>query len=154
MILTAVLLKAESFAEMQPLKVICHSKMYTITGYTVEQIICDDNGVYEDPKSAEKDYLVEMKGNTLKAFVVHKEGDKYIHKVRNGHSYKRVVVDSNEVYLIERYYRKNKSLSGLRHMVVKKMQPSYAKKNIFASSIASVKKFTRFKSTAKCDTTY
>ena len=31
-----------------------------------------------------KDYLVEMKGNMLKASVVHKEGDKYIHKVRNG----------------------------------------------------------------------
>ena len=44
-----------------------------------------------------KDYLVEMKGNMLKASVVHKEGDKYIHKVRNGQSYDRVVVDPNKV---------------------------------------------------------
>ena len=42
--------------------------------------------------------------------------------------------------MIERYYRKNKSLPGLRHMVVNKMQPTYATKNIFVSSIASVKK--------------
>ena len=104
---------------MQPLKGICHNKMYTITGYTIEQINCDDNGAYEDPKSAENDYLVEVKGNMLKASVVHKEGDKFIHKVRNSQSYDRVVVDPKEVYMIKRYYRKNKSLPGLRHMVVK-----------------------------------
>ena len=119
MLLTAVLLKAESFAKMQPLKGICHDKMYTITGYTIEQINCDDNGAYEDPKSATKDYLVEIKGNMLTASVVHQEGDKYIHKVRNDRSYNRVVVDLNDVYMTERYYRKNKSLPGLRHMVVK-----------------------------------
>ena len=83
MLLTAVLLKAESFPEMQPLKGICHSKMYTITGYTIEQINCNDKGAYEDPKSAEKAYLVEIKGNMLKTSAVHKVGDKYIHKVRN-----------------------------------------------------------------------
>ena len=31
----------------------------------------------------------------------------------------RVVVDLNEVYMIEKYYRKKRSLPGLRHMVVK-----------------------------------
>ena len=119
MLLTAVLLKVKSCAEMQPLKWICHNKMYTVTGYTIEQINCDDNGAYKDPKSAKKDYLVEIKGNTLKASVLHQEGDKYIKKVRNCRSYERVVVDPNEVNMIERYYRKNKSLPGLRHIVVK-----------------------------------
>ena len=84
MLLTVVLLKAESFAEMQPLKGFCHNKIYTITGYTIEQINCDVNGAYEDPKSAKKDHLVEINRNMLKESVVHKEGDKYIHKVRNG----------------------------------------------------------------------
>ena len=55
----------------------------------------------------------------LTACVVHKEGDKYIRKVRNGRWSDRVVVDPNKVYMIKRYYRKNKSLPGLRHMVVK-----------------------------------
>ena len=55
----------------------------------------------------------------LKASFVHKEGYKYIHKVRNGRSYDRVVVDPNKVYMVERYCCKNKSLPGLRHMVVK-----------------------------------
>ena len=119
MLLNAVLLKAESFAEMQPFKGIYHNKMYTIIGYTIEQINCDDNRGYEDPKSAKKYYLVEIKGNMLKASVVYKGGDKYIHKVRTGRSYDRVVFDPNKVCMIERYYRKNKSLPGLRHMVVK-----------------------------------
>ena len=82
---------------MQLLKKICHNKMYTIMGYTKEQVNCNDNGAYEDPKSAKKDYLVEMKGNMLKAPVVHKDGNKYIHKVRNGRSYDRVVADPNKV---------------------------------------------------------
>ena len=43
--------------------------------------------------------------------------------------------------MIERYCHKNKSLPGLKHMVVKiKNATSYPTKNIFASSIASVKK--------------
>ena len=84
MLLTVVLLKAESFAEMQPLKGFCHNKIYTITGYTIEQINWDVNGAYEDPKSPKKDYLVEINRNMLKASVVHEEWDKYIHKVRNG----------------------------------------------------------------------
>ena len=33
---------------MEPLKGICHNKIYTITGYTIEQINCDDNGAYEE----------------------------------------------------------------------------------------------------------
>ena len=28
--------------------------MYTITGYTIEQVNCDDNGAYEDLNSAKK----------------------------------------------------------------------------------------------------
>ena len=39
---------------MQLLKKICHNKMYTITGYTKEQVNYNDNGAYEDPKSAKK----------------------------------------------------------------------------------------------------
>ena len=40
--------------------------MYTVTGYTIEQTNCDNNGACENPKSAKKDYLVEIKGNMLK----------------------------------------------------------------------------------------
>ena len=40
-------------------------------------------------------------------------------RVRKMTEVDRVVVDPNEVYMIERCHRKNKSLPGLRHMVVK-----------------------------------
>ena len=119
MLLTVVLLKAESFAEMQLLKGICHNKTYAITGYSIEQTNCDDNGAYEDLKSEKKDYLVEIKRNMLKASVVHKEKGKYVHKVRKSRSYNRVVVDLNEAYMIERCYHKNKSLPSLKHIAVK-----------------------------------
>ena len=120
MLLTAVLLKPQYFSEVEPLKGICHNKMYTITGYTIEQINCDDNGAYEDFKSAKTEYAIEIKGDEIiKANVVHKEGEKYIQNVRAGRSYERTVADPTKVYAIERYYRKNKSFPGLRHMVVK-----------------------------------
>ena len=69
---------------MQPLKGIFHNKLYTITGYTLEQINCDDNGANEYPTSVKKDYLVEIKGNMFKSSVAHKERNKYTHQM-TGH---------------------------------------------------------------------
>ena len=57
----------KAFPEMQQLNEICPNKMYTITGYTAEQINCDGNGGYEDPKSAKKDCLVEIKRKYVKS---------------------------------------------------------------------------------------
>lgn len=33
--------------------------MYTVTSYTIEQIIYDNNRTYEDPKDAKKECFVE-----------------------------------------------------------------------------------------------
>jgi len=87
LLLTAVLLKPQYFSEMEPSKGVCHNKMYTINGYKIEQINCDDNGAYEDPKSANKEYSVEIKGEEIKVNVVHKEGEKYIQNVTSGRTY-------------------------------------------------------------------
>ena len=89
----------------------------------------------------EKDYLVEVKSNMLNASALHKEGNKYIHKVRKGRSYDRVAVDPNEVYTIERYYRKNKTLPGLTHMVAKiKNATKVCYEKYFCTIYRSVKK--------------
>ena len=48
MLLTIALLRGKDFVEMEPLKGICHNKMYTVVGYTINQINCDDNGAYGD----------------------------------------------------------------------------------------------------------
>lgn len=118
-LLTAILLKPKHFAEMEPLKGICHNKMYTLKGFSINEINCDDNGAYEEARSVKKEYVVEQNDGKLTANVVRKEGGVYMLNARSGRTYEKTVVDPKKVYVIERYYRKNKSIKGLRHMVVR-----------------------------------
>ena len=104
---------------MKPLKGICHNKMYTVVGYTINQINCDDNGAYGDTRSVKKHYYVQEENGKLIVNTLYKEGNQYLQHVRNGRSYDKLLVEPSKVYTIERYYRRNKSFPGLRHMVVK-----------------------------------
>ena len=74
--------------------------MYTITGYTMEQINCDDNGANEYPTSVKKDYLVEIKRNMFKSSVAHKETSTFMKWPVIWQLYDTVVYP-NEVYMIE-----------------------------------------------------
>ena len=119
MLLTVVLLREKDFVEMEPLKGNCHDEMYTVVGYTINQINCDDNGAYGDTKSVKKDYYVQEEDRKLIVNTVYKESNQYVQHVRNGWSYNIPLVEPSKVYPIERYYRINKSVPGLRHIVVK-----------------------------------
>ena len=59
MLLTVVLLRGRDFIEIEPFKGICHNNIYTVVGYTINQINYDDNGAYGDTKSVKKDYYVQ-----------------------------------------------------------------------------------------------
>ena len=59
MLLTVVLLRGRDFIEIEPFKRICHNNIYTVVGYTINQINYDDNGAYGDTKSVKKDYYVQ-----------------------------------------------------------------------------------------------
>ena len=119
MLLTVVLLRGKDFVEMEPLKETFHNKMYTVVGYTINQINCDDNGAYGDTRSVKKHYCVQEENGKLIVNTLYKEGNQYLQHVRNGRSYDKLLVEPSKVYTIERYYRRNKSFPGLRHMVVK-----------------------------------
>ena len=67
-----------------------------------------------------KDYYVqEEDGKLIVNTAVYREGNQYVHNARNGRSYDKLLVEPSKVYTIERYYRRNKSVPGLRHMVAK-----------------------------------
>ena len=66
-----------------------------------------------------KDYYVQEEDGKLIVNIVYKEGSQYVQHVRNGLSYDKLLVEPSKVYTIERYYRRNKSFPGLRHMVMK-----------------------------------
>ena len=69
------MLRGKDFVEMEPLKGICHNKRYTVVGYTINQISCDDNGAYGDTRSVKKKYYFHEEGDRLVVSIVCKEGN-------------------------------------------------------------------------------
>ena len=83
MLLTVVLLRGKDFVEMEPLKGICHNTRYTVVGYTMNQINCDDNGAYEDTRSVKKEYYFQEEGAKLVVNTVYKESNQYLNFLLN-----------------------------------------------------------------------
>ena len=84
MLLTVVLLRGKDFVEMEPLKETFHNKMYTVVGYTINQINCDDNGAYGGTRSVKEDYYVQEEDGKLIVNTVYKEGNQYVRMLEMG----------------------------------------------------------------------
>ena len=95
--------------------------MYTIKNKSVDQITCDNNGAYNNSRSNSKDFYVDIEDNQVKECkMVHKEGNLlYYNRRCSSRSYEKVYIDREKVYCIKRYYKHNKSVPGLRLMIVK-----------------------------------
>ena len=115
----AILLNAKSYEKCEPLKAVREDLMYTIKNKTLSDVTCDDNGAYLKPRNAKKLYCVKISENSVKTNCVHKLGDAYVIRSRVGRKYVNEEVSNDTVYLLERYYRDNKSIEGLRQMVVR-----------------------------------
>ena len=89
--------------------------MYTVVGYTINQINCNDNGAYWDTRSVKKDCYAQEEDGKLIVNTVYKKDNQYVQYVRNVRSYDKLLIDPSKVYTIERYHRRNKSFPGLRH---------------------------------------
>ena len=59
MLLTVIFPKWKDFVKTEPLKGICQNKMYTVVGYTINEMNCDDNDAYGDTKRVKKHYYVQ-----------------------------------------------------------------------------------------------
>ena len=93
--------------------------MYTVKRDDFEKITCDSNGAYLNSRNVKTYYLVEEFDGTLRAKKVHQSDDGCFINKRQGQGYVAVLVEDESVYLIERYYRKNKSIPDLRRMIVR-----------------------------------
>ena len=85
------MLRGKDFVEIEPLKGICHNRMCTVVGYTINQINYDDNGAYWDIRSVKKDCYVQQEDGKLIANTVYKEGNQYVQHVKNGQSYDKLL---------------------------------------------------------------
>ena len=97
----------------RPLKNVRENKVYTVKEDNLEKITYDDNGAYLNSRNVKTHYLVEELDGSLRAKKVHKPDDGYFINKRQGQGYVAVPVEDESVYLIERYYRQNKSIPKL-----------------------------------------
>lgn len=102
-----------------PLKNVRENKVYTVKESDLKKITCDDNGAYIGSKNVTTHYLVEDIDQILTAKKVHKSDDSYYINIRQGQTYVATPVEKENVYLLERYYRQNKSIPNLRRIIVR-----------------------------------
>ena len=85
------------------------------------KVTADDNRAYFNSRSNRKQYVIESdrgRVTTIKTIHVTPDG-KFYYNSRNGKLYDTVYVNKNNVYTLERYYRQNKSIPGLKRLIVK-----------------------------------
>ena len=116
-----VLLLYPSKCEVRsPLKMCRENKMYTFKNFQISEITCDDNGSYKDLNTVKTKYFVHMDEND-DVFVrdVHQINGRYYYKERNGRQYFDTEVPMENIYMLDHYYRTNKSIEQLKMMVVR-----------------------------------
>ena len=103
-----------------PLKNQRENSMYTIKNAKIEDITCDGNSAYLKTRTNKRYYCLLVKDGRVITKIVHSFDDEnfYLNQ-RNDRDYEAIRVDINDVYLIERYYRQNKSIPLLRQMIVR-----------------------------------
>lgn len=117
-ILKILLVNPEKYEEVTPLKSVRRNKVYTIKNCRLENITCDDNGAYVNNNSNKKLYYVNIcEGGDVDIKIVHKVDDHYVYKERSGRFYDTVIVDPKDIYELQRYYSKNKSIRELRRTI-------------------------------------
>ena len=95
--------------------------MYTIKNAKTENITCDGNGAYLKTRTNKWYYCLLAKDGRIITKIVHSSDDENIYfNQRNGRDYEAIRVDINDVYLIERYYRQNKSIPLLKEIIVRR----------------------------------
>ena len=94
--------------------------MYTIKNFQISEITCEDNVSYKDSNTVKTKYYVHIDENE-DVFVrgVHQINGRYYYKERNRRQYFDTEVPMENIYILDRYYRTNKSNGQLKMMVMR-----------------------------------
>ena len=95
--------------------------LYTIKDVSINNMNCDNNGSYGNNGSNKKTYYVKRTENNIeRARIVRNDSNnRFYYKERKGRQYYNEHVPSSEVYTVERICRRNKSISRLKHLIVR-----------------------------------
>ena len=115
----ALLVEPTKYEVPTPLKRVRENRMYTVRNCSLSDITCDDNGSYRDSNSNSKLYYVKMDGNSTTVSSVNEvPGKPFYYRERVGRKWANIDVSNEYVYKLVRYYRSNKTIPGLKMMVV------------------------------------
>ena len=101
---------------MTPLKRVRENKVYTIKDCVLSDITCDDNEAHNKTNKVKHDYYVV---GVQAVKWVHKSKDGYFYKKRVSRRYIDVVAPTKDVYILHRYYRYCKTVSGLKMIAIR-----------------------------------
>ena len=117
-----LILDYAKYEEKDALKGVRNNRMYTILESKFNDVCADDNGAYRNSRSTKKLYhlKIDRSRNAIISKGVHEHnGDFYCNVRGKGNTYNRVSVDKCDIWTLERYYRVNKSISGLDRMIAR-----------------------------------
>ena len=125
MIFQSILFEPKRYEVTSPLKRVRENKMYTILmkNHSLEDITADDNGSYLKTSGNTKHFYVNKSDNGLPVVkLVHCDNKGYYYKDRSdtdNRSYANVYVPKENVHSLVRYYRRHKSIKGLKVTIIK-----------------------------------
>jgi len=117
-----LILDYAKYEEKEAVKGVRNDRLYTILNTKFNDVCADDNGAYLNSRSTKKLYClnIDRMNNEVSAQTVHKgDGYLYCNQRNSGNSYDQLPVKESDVWLLERYYRENKSIPALKRMVVR-----------------------------------
>ena len=107
------------YKQLNPLKGIGANFMYTIKDCALEDITCDDNGAYHRSNSVKIEYHIKSENGLLSANIIHEGEEGPIFKTRKGRNFIDNIATTENIFLLNRYSRFNKTIPQLRMMVVR-----------------------------------
>ena len=114
-----ILVEPEKYEVPAPLQGIKKNKVYTVKGYDIKQIGCDNNGAYHKTNTNAKEYYVSVHENGCDVHILRGDSKGYFYKERKyGNHWENVYVRDEDIYILDRYYRFNKLIPGLTHMII------------------------------------
>ena len=119
-LLNVILINPEKYLVDEPPKGTRKNFIYTIKNASANDVNCDDNGAYTKFGSTRKSYYVERANDSItRVNSVHVRNKRFYYKERKDGVYVDRYVPDDDIFTVERTYRYNKSIPGLKHLKVR-----------------------------------
>ena len=123
MLFERIVLRPNDFENSPSPKGVRENTFYAVRMQYFNDAITDDNGAYDKSNDTKKNYYIQSDTERqifTSTKIVHNNIDgSFYYNERNGRQYNVVNIDTKDVCTVERYYRQNKSLVGLKRLIVK-----------------------------------